>query len=234
SVKEQAVSPPAGTMLGQRGGWQREPAWQDSMGTSKRRRSARGLCLQGLEVARPEGFEPPTNGFGSHYSIRLSYERVLVPSRHRRPRGGNAAPRWALQTGILSIFDEQISPWGRSVVAAGREGGARTHLLPVPQASVGEAQHQRAYLLGRDTGLLLQRTQAIGRQRLPAEVGCIRRGDDVQGAILQQFHAQHGSAVLTKFDPGIGADADLLLQARRGGGAARYLVQRQAVAQVVH
>ena len=31
----------------------------------------------GKKMVRPEGFEPPTNGFGSHYSIRLSYERML-------------------------------------------------------------------------------------------------------------------------------------------------------------
>lgn len=32
----------------------------------------------GTELVRPEGFEPPTNGFGSHYSIRLSYERLAT------------------------------------------------------------------------------------------------------------------------------------------------------------
>lgn len=44
-------------------------------------------------MVRPEGFEPPTNGFGSHYSIRLSYGRIFEePPHHRRAGAGIAAP----------------------------------------------------------------------------------------------------------------------------------------------
>src|SRR5690606_789399 len=46
-------------------------------------------------LARQEGFEPPTNGFGSHYSIRLSYRRVAgnyatAPGADGRPGLGSA------------------------------------------------------------------------------------------------------------------------------------------------
>src|SRR5690606_5604477 len=45
--------------------------------------AARGPGAAG-RMARLEGFEPPTNGFGSHYSIRLSYRRA---DRHFPPFG---------------------------------------------------------------------------------------------------------------------------------------------------
>jgi hypothetical protein len=41
-------------------------------------------------MARPEGFEPPTNGFGSHYSIRLSYGRVVCSALAGATRGVRA------------------------------------------------------------------------------------------------------------------------------------------------
>ena len=50
----------------------------------------------GTGVARPEGFEPPTNGFGSHYSIRLSYGRLAV---NPGSAASSAIPRGA---GILA------------------------------------------------------------------------------------------------------------------------------------
>lgn len=42
-------------------------------------------------MARLEGFEPPTNGFGSRYSIRLSYRRVAWNRTRRAARDGHSS-----------------------------------------------------------------------------------------------------------------------------------------------
>ena len=46
-------------------------------------------ATQKRKMVRPEGFEPPTNGFGSHYSIRLSYERMMLLATCRRSDPGH-------------------------------------------------------------------------------------------------------------------------------------------------
>src|SRR5690554_528449 len=80
----------------------RPPPWSTAWAGTHRLRARYGwqgdgaACLVDADsgMARLEGFEPPTNGFGSHYSIRLSYRRAdrHFPLSGRMLRGVLALP----------------------------------------------------------------------------------------------------------------------------------------------
>src|SRR5690606_27855856 len=51
----------------------------------------RAVYRTARKMVRLEGFEPPTNGFGSHYSIRLSYRRPVASRAALRRAGGHSS-----------------------------------------------------------------------------------------------------------------------------------------------
>lgn len=105
---------------------------------------------------RPEGFEPPTNGFGSHYSIRLSYERLVghyartaaarvTPQRRPAERPGTIAlPTWARPDAAPTPARPGASPGSRlgarrmhCAITGQRMTAARPHCYP--------SQHEQAW-----------------------------------------------------------------------------------------
>ena len=72
-------------------------------------------------LVRLEGFEPPTNGFGSHYSIRLSYRRTDATSRAAAPAERAIIPESAPRS-EPEAEDLGSGPEDRPKAAAGDPG----------------------------------------------------------------------------------------------------------------